>query len=699
MNPTTMTQRDVEEQDLAGIFSRFRRHLPISAAIVLATGALAVIATQFMPEKYTATARMSYDRQENVVGQTSVNISDAQRDAAVEAQMQLVTSLGVAKAVIADLDLSRDPELVAAGANYSEGSSSDAMAAALLRNASTSRIGQTELFNINYSSGDPLKSAKIANAFAESYLQIQSDQKRKQASASSGELSKRVAAAREEAEQADGAVASFRLRNNVLNGTDSQTLEQQVGAMSNELAQARAEAAQNSARRGSTALTNGVDTTALASLRQRRAEAQQQVNGLSSLYGDRHPDLIEARERLESIDRAMQQETQRVAEGSGAQANAAAARAASLGGSLAQAQGLLAGNVRASVELADLQRKADTARQLYQSLLAVRGNQSANQALIQPDARLVAAATPPLQPSSPRTTINLLVGLALGLLIAVGLAFLRERWNRRINTIDDIAGLLGVNFLNSLPTLKSSIDKPKTNSPTDAVMEHPMSSFAEAFRSLATTLIYDARSRNPSGRGVIIGLSSALPAEGKTTTTANVARVLGMGGTRVALLDFDLRRRSLTQDLAVDATVGWTEIVQGTAAYEDVGVTDPSGVTVYPAVRGAHEVQRVYEGAGFEAFIDRLRSDYEVIVIDTAPVLAVVDVRNMLNYLDTLALVARWRVTPIKAIRAALHQIETVGGSVAGVAMTMVNLKTQAQSGYGDASYYYNEIKDYYAQS
>lgn len=700
MNQTTVVQREVEEQDLAGIFSRFRRHLPISAGIIIGTGVLALIATQLMPVKYTATARMSYDPQERLVGQAQpANMSDAQRDAAVEAQMQLVTSLAVAKSVVADLNLGKDPELLKASSQFAEGSSQDAVAAALLRNAGTNRIGQTQLFNINYTDKDPLRSAKISNALAEAYLRIQGEQKLQQASASSGELAKRVGAARKDAEQADAAVADYRLRHNVLNGTDSQALEQQVGAMETELAQARSEAAQSGARRGATALTNGVDTTALATLKQRRAEAQQEVNGLAALYGDRHPDLISARQRLEAVDHALDQETSRVAQGSSTEASAAAARAGSLSSSVAQAKGALAGNVRASVELADLQRKADTAHQLYQNLLSVSGEQSANQALIQPDARLVAAATPPLEPSSPRRMINLLVGLALGAAIALALAYLRERWNRRINTIDDISELLGVNFLNSLPTLQSSIEKPNTDKPTDAVMEHPMSSFAEAFRSLATTLIYDARSKHTGSGGVVIGISSSLPAEGKTTSAACTARVLAMGGTKVALLDFDLRRRSLTQEMAPAATVGWTEMVQGAASMAEVAVADPSGLTIFPAVRGAHEVQRVYDGEGFTRFMEQLRADYEVIIIDTAPVLAVVDVRNMLSYLDTLAIMARWRSTPIKAIRAALHQIESVGGSVAGVAMTMVNLKTQAQSGYGDASYYYNEIKDYYAQS
>lgn len=147
--------------------------------------------------------------------------------------------------------------------------------------------------------------------------------------------------------------------------------------------------------------------------------------------------------------------------------------------------------------------------------------------------------------------------------------------------------------------------------------------------------------------------------------------------------------------LAPDAEKGWIEVMQGEATLDEIAFEDASGLILLPAARGAHEVQRLFDGDGFATLLADLRQRFEVVVVDTTPVLAVVDTRNVITHLDTFALVAYWRRTPIKAIRAALHQVQTVGGSIAGVAMTMVNLKTQAQSGYGETSYYYDEIKDY----
>jgi len=328
--------------------------------------------------------------------------------------------------------------------------------------------------------------------------------------------------------------------------------------------------------------------------------------------------------------------------------------------------------------------------------LTARGQETARRALFQPDSRLVSPATPPLSASSPNLIVNLVLGLALGLGLALATAFFRERWSQSLNTIDDIDRLLGVEFLNSVPTLSSAVDQPKTRDPAEAVILHPLSSYAEAFRSLATTLLYRAREPG-NGRGKVIGITSSLPKEGKTTTSIAVARVLALSGKKVAILDADLRRRSVTQTLAPQAAEGWVEVVGGSAQLKDILIVDGTGATLVPAAINAHLATSPFTGSAFDELIETLRRTFDVIVVDTAPVLAVDDTRVLLKHLDTLAMLARWRQTPVKAIRAALHQVRTVGGSVSGVAMTMVDLKNQARSGYGDASDYYGDMKDYYA--
>jgi polysaccharide biosynthesis transport protein len=139
--------------------------------------------------------------------------------------------------------------------------------------------------------------------------------------------------------------------------------------------------------------------------------------------------------------------------------------------------------------------------------------------------------------------------------------------------------------------------------------------------------------------------------------------------------------------------------LSGKAPLDDVLFRDSSGMDVLPLTAGTPVTPKIFEDASFDALMQRLRKQYEYIVLDTAPILAVTDTRMLLRQFDALALLVRWRSTPVRAVRAAVHQINAVGGDVTGIALTMVNLKTQAQSGHGDPSYYTGYMKDYYNAS
>lgn len=692
-----------ESQDLAGLYSRFRRHALMAAGVIAIFILVAIVATQFMPKRYTGRAQLAFAPQNSPVRASSdPGLSDQAREAVLEAQLQFVRSLTVANRVVAKLGLDKDPELRKGAERFKSGGK-DAIAAALLDNVGAKRIGQTPLIEISYTSPDPLQAAKIANAVADAYLENQVTEKLVQSKSTIEALDVRIAVLRKQAEDADAAVAAFRVQNNLLGNPDAVALEQEISTISTDLARARADAAEAQSRRAaayrSTIIgsnTGPVDGAALNALRVQRGEVVRKLGALDARYGDKHPLIIDAREELGRLDAEIGREMRNQSASASAQSSIAQARAGSISASLAGARGRLAANVRGGVGLADLERRAAIARDQYQNLLGTRGQETARRSLFQPDSRLVSPAVPPMSPSAPNLMVNLVLAIAAGLGVAVGIAFFRERWSQRLNTIDDINRLLGVDFLNSVPTMRSAIESPKTQDPAQAVTLHPLSSYAEAFRGLATTLVYRARDHGP-GKGKVIGITSSLPKEGKTTTSISVAHVLALAGRKVAILDTDLRRRSVTLSLAPQAERGWVGALANGRPIEEVFIVDAAGATLVPAEADAHLGANPFSGPGFEALIERLRASFDVVVVDTAPVLAVDDTRILLRHLDALALLARWRQTPVKAIRAALHQVRTVGGSVAGVAMTMVDLKNQARSGYGDASDYYSEMQDYYA--
>jgi capsular exopolysaccharide synthesis family protein len=575
----------------------------------------------------------------------------------------------------------------------------DAIATAILQPVRAKRVGQTALFDIEYTDRDPLKAAEIANGFADGYLKESAFQKVAQSQDDSAQLNQKLEFYRKQAEQADAAVAQYRRENGILSAPDSPALDQEISLINQQLSEARAQQAESSAKyAASQRQVNGGDfgdalaSQTISNLRSQKAEVARKVAELSSRYGPRHPQLMDAQKELSEIDAQIQQEVGRQQSNVRSQTNVSSQRVASLEASLGAARARAANGVSSSVRLQDLEREATTAQQVYTSLLASSVQASASQSLAQADAQLTSPASPPLKPSSPNLAINLFLGLILGLGIGIGIAYLRERWAVGLNTIDDIERYLDQQFLNSIPTLDTSIDKPKTKDPIEAVMVHRLSLYAEAFRNLATTLLYTGK----AGATKVIGITSALPKEGKTTTSAALARVMAMSGSKVLLMDCDLRRRSVTLALSPDAKQGLIQVLNGECTLDQAIVEDASGAGILPLAPDSHLGRQPFDSPEFEKMMAQLRQVFDVIIVDTAPVLAVADTRLMIRHLDSLALLARWRVTPLKAIRAAIHQIEGVGGEIRGVAMTLVNLKTQQQAGYGDASYYYSEMKDYY---
>jgi Mrp family chromosome partitioning ATPase len=126
-------------------------------------------------------------------------------------------------------------------------------------------------------------------------------------------------------------------------------------------------------------------------------------------------------------------------------------------------------------------------------------------------------------------------------------------------------------------------------------------------------------------------------------------------------------------------------------------VDAPTGLHILPLAAAAYTPKDVFGSAAMDRLLADLRGRYDLIVLDTAPVLPVADTRVLAPKADLLVMLARWRKTPEPAVQAALRLIDTADINLAGVVLTMVDMKQQSKYGYGDPGYYYSEYKKYYA--
>ncbi|MCR5879512.1 CpsD/CapB family tyrosine-protein kinase [Phenylobacterium sp. J367] len=195
----------------------------------------------------------------------------------------------------------------------------------------------------------------------------------------------------------------------------------------------------------------------------------------------------------------------------------------------------------------------------------------------------------------------------------------------------------------------------------------------------------------------MVAVTSALPGEGKTTTSVCLGRAAALQGARVIVVDCDLRRRTVNRLLNAEPTTGLLEVLSGEATLQQAITPDKeTGADFLPLAKSAFTPRDVFGSQAMDRLIHDLRSRYDLIVLDTAPVLPVADTRVLAPKADAVLFLARWRKTPQHAIEAAFRQLAGTGAHLAGVALTQMDMKEQSKYGYGDPGYYYAEYKKYY---
>lgn len=686
--------------NLPQVLNTYRRHLILILIVAAATFVAVAAFTFLQAPKYTATATVLLAPRQAVTKDNGP-IRDPNSDASVDTQMEALKARDLADLVTTRLRLDKDPE-------FASPEGRDAVVSQVADGLNVRRVGQTYLLEVRYTSKQPKKAALIANAFADGFVERQGQSKTAEMQESNNLMGARLADLQKQSEAASREAQEFRVRNGLIDvgPTGGGTLAQQdLSGLSQQLILARAQAAEDGARLsdaltqalsgrgGSLGATLGSQT--IAQLRSQRAEVSRRVADMESRYGDRHPELMSAKLQLRDYDRQIQEETDRVIGSLRSQARISTERANSLNGALNQARGEVASASVASVQLGELETRATTARTIYENFLNRVKENSAQQAITQADARVDTRAQEPLSKSSPNVPINLAIGLALGVFLGLAAAVIRQGFSTGMNTMEEVEQKLNLPYLASIPTLTTAIKRLKTSSPIDAVTLHPLSSFTESFRSLGAA-IAPPRPERPI-RTIVV--TSSLPNEGKTTAAICMARVAAMAGMRVLLMDCDLRRRAATTALKLKPTAGLMDVLQGRAPLEKALILDhDSGAHVLPLREGAPPSESPFASEVFDRLLEELKERYDLIVIDTAPVLPVVDTRILAPKVDAVALLVRWRVTPLNAVRAAIHMLEGVGGEVTGVALSLVNLKEQARSGYGDPSYYHKAYSGYYLE-
>lgn len=729
--PVAINATDSELFNLRSLLAIFRRRMRVFAGSALLVFLAVVLLTIQATPRYTSEARIMFNtRQEQVMDTQEVLSGLSGATNVIDTEVEVIQSRGLARQVAEQLQLENDPEfnwalrppgrlqqLIARiqGQELAEPRlprtfeeielGRERAASALRGGLNVRRAGLTYIVGIGFTSLEPQKSARIANAFAEQYGMNQLEAKFEATRQANTFLEGRLEELREEVLNAETEVEQFRINNNLLSSSGTTLTEQEISSYNQQLATAMTEQAAEEARlrtarsqlaRGSDGddVGEALQSSVIAQLRGQRAQVATRVADLEANYGPRYTELIRARQELEAIDAQIGAEIRRVISNLEARVQVAQDRTASIRGTLAQARRALAGNNEASIRLNELERNAQSVRALYEGILERYQETSFQTGTATPDSRVVSPARPSGAPSSPNILVNLVLGFIVAIAAGGAALVLSELLDDGMTTAEDVEKRLRLPALGSIPLLKSIADsKDRRMTPIDHLLARPLSGFAEAFRSLRTSILYA-----PVGRKVkVVTVTSALPGEGKTTTAVCLAISAAMAGSRVVIVDCDIRLRNVSRLLDVKADIGLLDVLDGTATLDEALIRgEKSDAWVIPLAKRDFTPKEVFNTPEMTSLLNELRGRFDLVILDTAPVLAIAETRILASLSDAVVFLTRWRRTPGKAADAALRALEQSQAAVAGIVLTQVDVNQQARYGYGDPGYYYASYQKYY---
>jgi capsular exopolysaccharide synthesis family protein len=571
------------------------------------------------------------------------------------------------------------------------------------------RRGLTNVIDINVSAADPRQASRVANGLIDVFRMSGQNDRLETSNRNTDWLDKRLAELQGDVVAAEQAAQSFRVSSGLVSAGGASLTESQVSELQVSMLQARADVAEKRARyeqvesmvnAGGTAetLAGALNSEVVRDMRQREAELARRQIEFENTLGPLHPSVQNGRAELENIRGQIQSEVTRIQASLRNEYEISLARLRTIESDLAGQRRKLSDSNLSLVRLNELERTASVSRGVYEDFLR-RSQELGQQEELQPsNINVVAKATPPAKPSSPNLLLGAALAIVLGGIIGLGLAIVMEWLDDGLRSGEDVERKIGAPSLASIPVLKPAALRLLSASqrhPAGYVVAKPLSSMTEAFRVLRMAISHATGDRSCK----VVAITSALPGDGKTTTSLCLARVSAMSGLRVLLVDCDLRRRSLNALLDISPQKGLVEVLTGKIDWREViGKDEASGATVLPLADESATIREVFGTPMMAKLIEELRPLYDLIILDCPPVLALAESRVLSTLADGTVIVARAGKTSARALNAVLDQLSAVGAGIIGVALNCVDPKSAGRSSYKEALYYMDARSGYYQE-
>ncbi len=575
-----------------------------------------------------------------------------------------------------------------------------------MRYLKVEEIRGTDIVEVRFTTPDPALSALLAAAHTQAYLDANQEARRGNDVTAQEFLGRQLEEARQQVEGAEAALSRFATEHaSVAVNEEQKTVGQRITDLSSQLT--KAEGARVALQTRYEFLTQKapgdllayfLDRPGIQKLHLALLDLRAERAGLDGRLGPNHPQSQELRRQQAEIEEQLRAEMTQEVEAIRARYDAARLAEEQLRRTLNRlgAKSIELRDLGARYQL--LKNNVETAHALHASLLKQRMETGVNAELVASNVRVIERAEVPFRPSKPNVPLNVTLGVLAGLVFAVGAAFSCEYFDQSVKSTQEVEDLLLLPTLATIPNFeqarRATVRSPHarrllTSSENGAasngngtrdtlegqsdlvLLREPWSQVAEAFRSLRTAVLFTARGAPPK----VIVVTSAVAAEGKTVGSLNLATALAEAGSRVLLLEADLRHPRCHRTLRVDASRGLASLLAGQAELESViHSLDAPRISFIPAGAVPANPAELVSSVRMREALASLRSRYDFVIIDTPPVLPVTDAVVLAREADAVVLVVRGHGTPSGLVREARDRLVMTGAPLLGVVVNDVDL-------------------------
>ncbi|UOA08269.1 polysaccharide biosynthesis tyrosine autokinase [Methylobacter sp. S3L5C] len=732
-----LPNNDNTEISLSHIFNTLwlKKRLLISVTVFISVLAYLYV-SQLVP-RYTATSQL-------LVGINAAKVVDIQEvisgnltgDSAVIGEMEVIKSRELARKIISHLHLAqseefnpkhKEPGFFAQFSvnNLLPDTWKEAMGLVKIDNTTTeekeestltnlidnfllkltvSQVKRSQVINLTYESEDPKLAARIVNDLADQYIVGQMQAKFDATKKATDWLNDQLGELKQKVESSERIVENYRKTHALQEVSKGLGVtQQQLSEINSQLiisrafraeAEAKYQQVESITRSGHDidSVSDVLNSPLISSLRGQESEVQRRYSEMLVEYGIRHPRMIQMQAELEDIKNKINQEVKKIAAGLRHNLDVAIAREGSLSGSLRQMESKTSGNSQAEVELHALEREATANKVLFETFLGRFKETASTQGIEQANARVISFAETPQNASFPKKKLMLAVSFIGALFFGIALVFVLEMLNPGVRSPEQIQALFTLSTLGIIPKIMDNKILPHSY-----LLAKPHSALAEAINTLRVSLSL----LNPDAEVKSLMVTSSVPGEGKSTLCVLLSRHSAAAGKKVVLIDADLRRPSIGKIFNLNEnTPGLTDLLMNhDLVLNDVLVTDPeTGMQILTRGKSAFiNPLDLFASHRMQAIVNQLRKQFDLVVIDTAPLMLISDTRVLAGLVDKTIFVVKWDYTPKKVITSALEILNKDGhNNLAGIVLQKVNLKQYGR--YGESGYYhsYGRYNKYY---